>query len=219
LGRAREAQDDLEEAEVLYRAAIKADAKDAAARRALGELQVRQKKLGKARATLRAAYRLAPDDAFCVRALVEVLLVGGDVKGAEKAAKKFVKARPEHPMGYFLSAVLMERRKKVDKAAERYRKALRLDPRFLDAHKNLAILLHTNNPEYKDVQMLKDALDHYEEYFLLGGRDETMRNTWRLLKRYVDTELDLDGEDDGEDDDEDDDEDGGKDSGKDDDED
>ena len=196
LGRAREAQDDLEEAEKLYRAAIKADAKDASARRALGELQFRQEKFGKARATLRAAYKLAPTDPFCARMLFQVLMQSGDVKGAEKIAKKLIKTKPGHPMGYFLMAVLMERKRKVNDAAELYEKALALDERFLDAHKNLAILLHTNNPEYKDRQMLKDALEHYESYFMLGGQDKELRNTWRQLKRFVDAELDLDDEED-----------------------
>ena len=201
LGRAREAQDDLEEAEKLYRAAIKEDGRNAAARRALGELQVRQEKLGKARATLRSAYKLAPTDALCARALVEVLLRGGDAKGAEKIAKSLIKARPEHPMGYFLRALLMERGKKIGKATELYKKALALDEHFLDAHKNLAILLHTNNPEYKDRQMLRDTLDHYEAYFMAGGRDKELRNIWRQLKRFVDTEFDLDDDEDEEDDD------------------
>ena len=158
LGRALEAQGKAEEAEKLYRDAIAADRKHADAKLALGELQMRQDKLGKARSTLRAAYRLAPGNPFCARALTEVLIRGGDVRGAEKVAKDFARARPDHPMGHFLRGLVLERRGKIEEAIASYEEAIALDERFLDAHKNLAILYQKKGFRNKAVEMWERSL-------------------------------------------------------------
>ena len=200
LGKALEGQGKDEEAEKQYRAAIKADRRSAAARLALGELQMRQGALGKARSTLKAAYKLTPEDARCARALVEVLLRGGDVAGADKVAKKLVSAKRAHPMGYFLCGLTQERRGNLEEAIEFYGEALAVDAKFLDAHKNLAILYHTNNPDYADRARLEAALEHYEQYFVLGGKDEALKATWRRLQRFVYLEFEDDEEEEDEED-------------------
>ena len=196
LGRALDALKKTEEAEEVLTKAVKLDPKSAAAKRALGELLMHQGELGKARTLLKAAYKLDPDDALSARALVEVLLLGSDAGGAERVAKKLEKARPNHPMGYFLHGLVRERKGKIEDAIDYYETALGFDERFLDAHKNLAILYHTNNPDYADLDRVRKALHHYEEYFGLGGKDPALRDVWRRFQRFVILELDLEDEED-----------------------
>ncbi|MCI0587577.1 MAG: tetratricopeptide repeat protein, partial [Planctomycetes bacterium] len=74
-------------------------------------------------------------------------------------------------MGPFLRGLALDRLGKGREAIEAYEAALARDPKFLDAHKNLAILCHTRNPTYQDRARTEKAMAHYERYFALGGAD------------------------------------------------
>jgi tetratricopeptide (TPR) repeat protein len=188
LGRALTAQAKHEEAEKRLREAVAADAKDATAHRALGELLTAVDRLDEAKKALQAAQKLAPDDPFTARALVVALVKTDAIGAAEKTAAKLTKAMPKHPMGPFLEALVLEKRGKDDEAIEKYEAALARDEKFLDAHKNLAILCHTKNPLYQNAERTKKAMEHYARYFELGGADATLRQTYETLKGFVESQ-------------------------------
>lgn len=185
LGRALALAGDHEEARTVLEAAIAADAKDAQAHAALGDLSARTGDLRAAAKELKVAAKLAPTDASVVRAYVEVLLRNEDLRGAERAARKLARADREGPMGPFLHALVLERKGDDDEAIEQYQAAIQRDDRFLDAHKNLAILCTTMNPLYQDQERTKLALAHYARYFELGGEDPELRRTYETLRSFL----------------------------------
>jgi len=176
----------LDEAEELLTAVLAAEPEDVGGKTAMGLLLARRERFDEARAQLAAASKLAPTNAICARAYVEVLLRAEDDPAAAAVAEAFSKAAPEHPMGYFLLAVVMEREGDDEPAIEQYQRALAVDPNFLDAHKNLAILCHTLSNTYQDKQRTRMAYEHYERYFALGGTDAQLRATYESLLAYKD---------------------------------
>lgn len=185
LGRALTSLKKLDEAEKELRAAVAADAHDAQALRALGDCLIAADQSKEAKSTLEQAAKLAPGDPWITRSQVELALRGDDDKAALKLAKGLAKAKPKHPMGPFLLGVLYERDGKTDEAIAAYEQALELDERFLDAHKNLAILCHTMSSTYSNVARVKKSLEHYERYFELGGKDPELENAYRQMKAFV----------------------------------
>jgi tetratricopeptide (TPR) repeat protein len=89
-------------------------------------------------------------------------------------------------MGPFLEGLGLERLSKDDEAIAAYEQALVRDDRFLDAHKNLAILCHTMSRTYSDAARTQKAKEHYERYFALGGADPQLRTMYDTLKRFFD---------------------------------
>jgi tetratricopeptide (TPR) repeat protein len=189
VGRALMAQQKLGEAEQALTAALKMDAKDPLALMAMGQVHLAMKKTKEAKAELRQAFDLDPKNPLVVRGWCEWLWTENDVAGALKAAQDLTKALPKHPMGPFLEGMALERDNKDQKALEAYEKALQLDPNFLDAHKNLAILCHTRNPTYQDMERTKKSLAHYEKYFELGGKDPELEKIYRTVKKFMDPYL------------------------------
>jgi len=147
----------------------------------MGLLLAQLDRLDEARAQLLEASKLAPMNALTARAHVEVLLRAEDTPAAAGVAEAFSIARPDHPMGHFLLAVVMERDGEEVLAIDRYQAALAADPNFLDAHKNLAILCHTLSNTYQDKERTRLAYEHYGRYFELGGTDAALRATYDRL--------------------------------------
>ena len=192
LGRALAAQEKREEAVTQLEAALAIDKKDAGALRALGEIRLAEHDAHrKALKTLKAARKAAPKDPQTARALVEAYLRDPKDKKADKkaeaVARKQIKALPKHPMGHFLRGLALEHRKQDDDAIEAYEKALALDDRFLDAHKNLAILCITDNPTYQDKERTEKAMKHFARYFELGGKDPKLEQSYRQIKGFLDS--------------------------------
>lgn len=181
LGRALTAQGALDEAETVLADAAKSDAKDVSVTQALGELHVRAKKLDVARAELAEAWALDPKNAFVARSYCEALWAADDDANASKIVAQLAKTLPKHPMAPFLQALSLERAGKDADAIDAYEKALAIDPTFLDAHKNLAILCHTRNPTYQDAKRTDLAFEHYQRYFELGGKDDELKKDYDML--------------------------------------
>ncbi|MSR62712.1 MAG: tetratricopeptide repeat protein [Planctomycetes bacterium] len=176
----------FDEGEKAAAVALALDAKDAGARIAHGLALSNLGRADEAKQELAQALKADPKDPSCVRGFVEVLLRADDAPAAAEIAEGFVKARPQHPLGPFLLAWTLERDGEDAAAIEQYQHALELDPNFLDAHKNLAILAHTLSNSYQDKERVKLAFAHYERYFALGGKDPELRQTYDNLLSFKD---------------------------------
>lgn len=183
-GQGGEAQ--LDEAERVLGAVLKQTPKEVAAKAALGELYARTDRLSAAKEELASALELAPGDPFVVRPYFEIMLQAEDAGAAAEAVEAFAGARPEHPLGPFLLAVVMERDGEHELAVQQYQAALEMDANYLDAHKNLAILCHTMSNTYQNRERTELAYRHYERYFELGGSDPQLRTMYDDLLRFKD---------------------------------
>lgn len=169
------------------RKAVRFDPRDAGARRALGEILAANGKPTEGRKELEQAAKVDPKDPLTARALVELLLKAGDLASASRAADVHRAADPKSAMGDFLRGLVHDRDGKSREAIEFYEAALAKDPKFLDAHKNLAILCVADNPLYKDRERTKKALEHFAKYFELGGKDEELRKTYETIRSFLES--------------------------------
>jgi tetratricopeptide (TPR) repeat protein len=185
-GRALTGLGRFDDAGAPLKAALELERGDVGARVALGELALAKGDLEGARERLGEAHAAAPDDALAARAWFEVLLRSGSRAEAAELAESLIARRPQHPLGDFLLAVVMEQDGDDRSAQAQYLRALELDPTFLDAHKNLAILCHTLSQDYTDKERAKLAYDHYAAYFRLGGGDAHLRALYDELLKYED---------------------------------
>ena len=184
LGRALTALARFDEAGPVLAAALAAEPKDVGALVAHGLLLSSTGKSDEAKKTLEQAWKLDPKGALTARGYVEVLLRADDVPGAAAVAEQFMGARPAHPLGPFLFAWTLERDGEDAQAIEQYQASLVLDPSFVDAHKNLAILCHTLSDTYKVKDRVLLAYEHYESYFALGGKDPELERMYKDLVSF-----------------------------------
>jgi len=182
LGRAQTGKGSADEAIVTLEKAVKLDAKDVAARRSLGEARLVKGDLDKAKTDLEAATKLDPKDPLSARSLVETHIRAEKFDAAGKEAERFAKAVPESAMGHFLKGLVLDRKGETKDAIEAYEKAIAKDDRFLDAHKNLAILCVAQSNTYQDRARVKKAFEHFQRYFDLGGKDAELKETYQTIK-------------------------------------
>lgn len=186
LGRAQTARGEREAAEKTLRRAVQLDAKDVAARRALGEALLAADRADDARKELEAAWKLDPKDGLTARALVETLLRAKSEDAAEKIATQLGQTVPGSAMSWFLKGLVLDRRGKAADAIEAYEKAVAADDGFLDAHRNLAVLLTTSNDEYRDPEKIDRAAKHAAKYVELGGTDARLKELLDMIKGFMD---------------------------------
>ena len=188
LGRALQAKGSHEEALKTVQRAVLLDGKDAGARRALGEVLAAQGKAAEGRKELDQAVKLDPKDPLTARALVELCIKESNLGGALKAAERLVQADDKAPMGYFLRGLVLDKSGMDKEAIEAYEASLAKDPKLLDAHKNLAILCVAKNPLYQDRERTKKAMEHFEKYFELGGKDDELKQAYSTMKSFLDSQ-------------------------------
>ena len=189
LARALCAQEQYAEAELHLAAALEIDEDDLAARRALGEVALWTGRLDQAKELLLAVHREDERNPASTRAVVELWLRADELEKAGDVVERFVSKQKKHPLGYFLRGLVLERRGEVDEAIAAYQQALEKDERYLDAHKNLAILCHTQSDTYQILERNALALKHYARYFELGGGDEELEKTYLTLKAFLEKYL------------------------------
>ena len=132
------AEDNIKEAEKLFRMAAEADSSNHLAFYNLGILASDQDKLEDARIYLEKAAALKDDDADILTALGTVHLKAGDDTEAEKLFLKALELE-ESDVLYNNLGTIFFRRKNYGKAKEFYRKALDINPDYQVARENIAL--------------------------------------------------------------------------------
>jgi len=165
--------------------AVAGDKADIDARRTLGTALAAAGKKKDAIKSLSKAWKRDKKSVLTARAFVTVLVAEDMAAEAKPIAKAIIKAHREEPMGYFLLGLVFDREKKTDEAEKAYLTAVEKDAKFIDAHKNLAILYHSVNPTYRDVERTKKSMHHYERYFALGGRDAELKQVYLQTRGFL----------------------------------
>jgi tetratricopeptide (TPR) repeat protein len=186
LGRAQAGKGDAAAAKATLAQAAKLDPKDAQPRRALGETLLAAGETDAAVKELEAATKLDPKDPFTARALVEAHLRKGAPDLASKAAAAFASAAPQSAMAHFLRGLVLDRKGEAKEAIEAYEKAVAADDKFLDAHRNLAVLCTTSNANYATPEKAEKAMLHAKRYIELGGKDKQLKEILDQIQSYLD---------------------------------
>ena len=85
-----------------------------------------------------------------------MLLLRGDLPGAERWLDAALRSKPDYPEALDNLGIVRERQGRTEEAAGLYREALRHAPRFADAHNNLGILLASGG-------RVEEAREHFAE--------------------------------------------------------
>lgn len=185
LGRALLAEGKAEEAVEPLSKAVAGDARSAKAKAWLGLARARAGKVAEGRKEVAEAAKADPADPEVARVAVTERIEANDADGAMKAALAFSKTKKDHAMGPFLVAFVQDKAGKFADAITGYEKAIALDAGFLDAHKNVAILCIAQNPLYTDQKRTAKAMEHFEAYERLGGRDAAVLQVYAQLKSFL----------------------------------
>ena len=163
--------------------AVKAQPKSGRAVALLGVARYQDSYGEKGAREIKRGVKMAPEDPVVARALVLLWLEQDKPAKALKVAKRFAKVRKDHAMGPFLMGLVQEQQEEFKPAIASYEKAIKLDDRFIDAHKNLAILCIAQNLNYQDRERTIKALKHFKRYEELGGRDPKIRQVAETLRK------------------------------------
>ncbi|MCP3669417.1 MAG: tetratricopeptide repeat protein, partial [Gammaproteobacteria bacterium] len=94
-----------------------------------------------------------------------------------KQINKAIELNPLQAQSYHLRAQIQLQNGEIKQARSDYQKALELDPAYLNAHYNLALLYDIY------LQEIALAIEHYSIYLsLLGEKDEAMQDWINHLK-------------------------------------
>ncbi len=185
LGRSLLAQNQDENALAFLKRAVTADKKSARANAFYGIALLRSSGGKKGGKQIAAALKLGPGDPLATQAIVLHYIRANDLAAAKKVAGGFSRKNKEHAMGPFLEGLILERQRSFDAAIKAYEKAIKRDTKFVDAHKNLAILCIAQNPGYRDKERTEKAMKHFKAYFELGGKDPAVRGIYDTLKSFL----------------------------------
>jgi Flp pilus assembly protein TadD len=141
LARAYDAQDKLNEATHEIQQALKLDPRCHGAHFARGFIYWSTGDLPSAENELRQEVSLDPQESLAAYYLAEVLEKQGKFAEAEATLTQMGHATPNTYLYHLGVGKIHERKKNYPLAAEHYREAIRLDPKQLEAHYRLAVVL------------------------------------------------------------------------------
>jgi tetratricopeptide (TPR) repeat protein len=100
------------------------------------------------------AVEVIPDNYLALENLGRLLLLEGDVRGAEPLLSEAVRLRPHAASVHYSLGVCLFAARRVDEAEEKLLAVLRLDPRHAEAHGDLGLICQQKGRD-------DDALRHY----------------------------------------------------------
>ncbi len=93
-----------------------------------------------------------------------IYIATGDLAKAEAALQTLIDADPKNPLLQFNVGVIFDNTHQYDKAAEAYKKAIELDPKYFDAHYNLGAMYYNQGVDYfNKIQSIDDMAEFAKE--------------------------------------------------------
>ena len=129
-----------------------------------------------------------PEDATAQTALARLQLGQQDVGALEKTAEQVLSTRPEHPLGYYLKGVILQRQGDLQGSVEQFETALAKNPKAAEPLVALArSYLALNQPEEAQARLEKLLADNpnnivannlLAEVFAVMGQQEDARKQY-----------------------------------------
>ena len=114
----------------------------------------------------------------------------------EIKTKSLIQKYPNEPMLYNILGVSQSSRKMFKEAIVNFKKAIKLNPKLLDAYNNLGIALKNCGELLKSFNVFQDALkidpNHFQSIFLLGSLLAQTKNfdkAKHLLQKIIEINL------------------------------
>jgi tetratricopeptide (TPR) repeat protein len=181
---AREKKGELEPALALYEQALNLNPASLAAAHGAGRCCLGLGLVKRGRDLLLAAFARDPDNVDTILLLASLACAERDFNRALRTLTPFAQQHPDHPRVRFLLGSAHMGLGHLDQAEAEWRKAVALDPRFSEAHYNLARLLLLQNPAD-----LAGAREHYRLSLQAGGeRDEHLEKLFTAAGTQTPTE-------------------------------
>jgi serine/threonine protein kinase/tetratricopeptide (TPR) repeat protein len=173
LGQALRFQKRLDDAVAAYREAIDIDPKYAVAYDGLGCALCQQGKFDEAIANFWEAIKLNPNDHVTWANLHDAYHAAQKLDDAIAAYDEAIKRYPDNSVAYYFLGNALRAQKKLPQAIAAYEKAIELNPKFAQAHNNLALILVT----WSDAKLRDPGL----AVILAKKADELDPQNWRYI--------------------------------------
>jgi predicted O-linked N-acetylglucosamine transferase (SPINDLY family) len=178
----------LNEAEVLYRRVLEADAKQADALYLLGRLELQRGNFETARTLVQMAIAVDPSAASFHNCLGDAWRGVNDYGRALSAYREAVRLQPDYAVAHQSIGQLLGEQSDFAGAESAFGEALRHRPEFPEALNNLAVVLRKMRRWDEAALALQKAVqlrpDFFEAHFNLGNLLNDARNTTAAIDAY-----------------------------------
>jgi predicted Zn-dependent protease len=154
LARALMYQDQLQEALDLLNHAVKSHPDYPALEYTLGDAQLADDRPEDAVESYTTAVNEDPSEPRYHRGLIRAYLQADDTAGALRAAREATEQLPDNAEMWFLAGTVRAREGKIQQAVDAYEEAMVINPNFVPAANNLAVLLADENMQLNRAQKL-----------------------------------------------------------------
>ncbi|MGB5835268.1 MAG: tetratricopeptide repeat protein, partial [Thiohalocapsa sp.] len=135
-----------------------------------------------------------PEDATAQTALARLQLGQQDIGALEKTAEQVLRSRPEHPLGYYLNGVVLQRKGDLQESIEQFETALAKNPKAVEPLVALArSFLALDQPEEAQArleELLADSPNNVvamnllaEVYGRMGKQEDARRQYASAIER------------------------------------
>lgn len=153
-----------DKAEEAYQQVLRRDDKNVTTLANLASIQVELKRYDEAEKNVRKALELAPDDVFSLTVLGQMKFTQGKNDEALDALSRAAKLAPDNAGVQNLLGLTLSEKGLRGPAETALRRAIQIDPRFGDAHRNLAVIYLNQQPPLVEL-----ARWHYQKAIAAGS--------------------------------------------------
>jgi Flp pilus assembly protein TadD len=150
----------LEQAEKICKAILKAQPDNSEALHLLGSIRYRHGDLDLASKNIRKALRFDSKNADAYYDLGNILQEKGQITKAVANYKKALKLDPNYAEAYNNIGIALQDDMQLDKAIKYYKEAVRIDPNYAEAYNNLGVA-------FQERKELDKAITHFQKALLL----------------------------------------------------